>query len=296
VADVAVLGTGRMGSAMVRRLAEAGHRVTIWNRTRAAADTLAASIADPDVVVAESPAHAVATADFVLVMLASGVISEAVLLADDVVAAIRPNAIVCDLGTSGVSAAHNVSAALAAAGKRFVDAPVSGSVPTVAAGQLLIMASGDPDDIAQLTPILEAFAKLVVRVGAAGSGQAMKLAVNLVVHQLNAAVSEALVLATRAGIHANAAYDVFQASVIGAPFLQYKRAAFLSEGTPVAMSLDLTAKDLGLIAGFADSLSLPAVATRAVRSEVEAACNAGFGSRDMADLFRFLAAETAEPA
>jgi 3-hydroxyisobutyrate dehydrogenase len=286
---------------MVRRLADAGHCVSVWNRGRAAADELAASIASNQaamghVAVADSPADAVATADFVLVMLASGVVTEAVLLADDVVAAMRPNAVVCDLGTSGVTAAHTVSTALTAAGKRFVDAPVSGSVPTVAAGQLLVMASGDPDAIDELTPVLSAFAKLVVRVGAAGSGQAMKLAVNLVVHQLNAAVSEALVLATRAGIHADAAYDVFQASVIGAPFVQYKRAAFLSDDIPVAMSLDLTAKDLGLIAGFADSLSLSAVATRAVRSQVEAACSAGFGSRDMADLFRFLAGETPGPA
>ncbi len=286
---------------MVQRLAEAGHRVSVWNRTRSGADALAASIGSSQAItgqveVADSTADAVATADVVLVMLASGAVTEAVLLAEDVIAAIRTNAVVCDLGTSGVTTAHKVSAALATAGKRFVDAPVSGSVPTVAAGQLLIMASGDPGDIAELTPVLNAFAKLVVRVGAAGSGQAMKLAVNLVVHQLNAAVSEALVLATRAGIDAGAAYDVFQASVIGAPFVQYKRAAFLSDNVPVAMSLDLTAKDLGLIAGLADSLGLQAVATRAVRSEVEAACDAGFGARDMADLFRFLATETAGPA
>jgi 3-hydroxyisobutyrate dehydrogenase len=289
VADVAVLGVGRMGAAMVRRLAEVGHRVTIWNRTRAVADALVAG----SVTVAEHPADAVAAADIVLVMLASGGVTQAVLLAEEVVAAIRPHAIVCDLGTSGTTAASSISAALGAAGKRFVDAPVSGSVPTVAAGQLLIMASGDAADIAELTPVLEAFAKLVIRVGPAGSGQAMKLAVNLIVHQLNSAVSEALVMATRAGIGADAAYDVFQASVIGAPFVQYKRAAFLAEDVPVAMSLDLTAKDLGLITGFADSLGLEASAARAVRAEVDAACAAGFGGRDMADLFQFLAAQPA---
>jgi 3-hydroxyisobutyrate dehydrogenase len=292
VADVAVLGAGRMGAAMVRRLAEAGHSVTVWNRTRAAANALAGD----RVTVAEHPVHAVAAADIVLVMLASGTVTEAVLLAHDVVAAIRPTAIVCDLGTSGVTAAGNVSAALTKTGKRFVDAPVSGSVPTVAAGQLLIMASGDAVDIADLTPVLEAFAKLVIRVGPVGAGQAMKLAVNLVVHQLNSAVSEALVMATRAGIAADAAYDVFQASVIGAPFVHYKRAAFLADDVPVAMSLDLTAKDLGLITDFADSLGLEASAARAVRAEVQAACEAGFGAADMAQLFRFLATETTSAA
>jgi 3-hydroxyisobutyrate dehydrogenase len=296
VADVAVLGAGRMGAAMVRRLAEAGHNVSVWNRTRSVADELVESIDGGRVVVAEQPSDAVAAADVVLVMLANGVVTEEVVLAQDVIAALRPGAVLCDLGTSGVTAARTLSTSLAAAGRRFVDAPVSGSVPTVAAGQLLIMASGEVADIAAVTPALEAFAKLVVRVGDAGSGQAMKLAVNLVVHQLNAAVSEALVMATRAGIGADAAYDVFQASVVGAPFVQYKRAAFLSDDVPVAMSLDLTSKDLGLIAGFADTLGLGAVATRAVQSQVKAACDAGFGARDMAHLFRFLAAEAEKPA
>ena len=90
---------------------------------------------------------------------------------------------------------------------------------------------------------------------------------------------------------ADAAYDVFQASVVGAPFVHYKRAAFLGEGGPVAMSLELSAKDLGLITSFAHQLGLPALATRAVHAEVTAACNAGFGGRDMADLACHLATE-----
>ena len=73
-------------------------------------------------------------------------------------------------------------------------------------------------------PILAAFAKRVVYVGAAGSGQAMKLAVNLVVFTLNSAVSEALTLATSAGVRPEAGYDIFQDSVIAAPFVNYKRA------------------------------------------------------------------------
>ena len=85
----------------------------------------------------------------------------------------------------------------------------------------------------------------------------MKLAVNLVVHDLNAAVSEALIIAKRAGIAAEDAYDVFQDSVIAAPFVVYKRAAFLDPETPVAMSLDLVHKDLRLITGLADELGVP---------------------------------------
>jgi 3-hydroxyisobutyrate dehydrogenase len=285
VTEIAVLGVGRMGAAMAKRLDATGHSVTVWNRTQSAADDV---VAGTSMRVAADPAAAVAAADVVLLMLASGAVTEAVALADEVLTSLRPGALVCDMGTSGVATAHALDSALRAGGHRFVDAPVSGSVPTVAAGQLLVMASGDAPDVAAITPVLASFAKQVVHLGAAGAGQAMKLAVNLIVHSLNAAMSEALVMATRAGITAEAAYDVFQASVIGAPFVQYKRAAFLTDDVPVAMSLELTAKDLGLIADFADQLHLPALASRAVRDEVVAACEAGFEAHDMSALFRHL--------
>jgi 3-hydroxyisobutyrate dehydrogenase-like beta-hydroxyacid dehydrogenase len=292
MADVAVLGIGRMGAAMTRRLAVAGYSVVIWNRTPAAADRLVAGLARGARVRAASvPTEAVADAELVLVTLASGAVTEVVVLDSAVLAAARQGVIICDMGTSGVSTARVMETELRKAGLRFVDAPVSGSVPTVEAGQLLVMASGESDDIAAIEPVLRSFAKQVVHVGGAGTGQAMKLAVNLIVHDLNAAVSEALVMATRAGISAEAAYDVFQASVVGAPFVHYKRGAFLGQGGPVAMSLELSAKDLGLITSFAHQLGLPALATRAVQAEVRAACTAGFGGRDMADLACHLATE-----
>ena len=139
-----------------------------------------------------------AEADVVLSVLASGAATEAVLLDPATLAGLRPGAVVCDLATSGIETAELLAERLSAAGVRFVDAPVSGSVPTVVSGPLLVMASGDEGAVAALEPVLTSFAKRVVRVGPAGAGQAMKLAVNLVVHGLNAAVSEALVLATRA--------------------------------------------------------------------------------------------------
>ena len=103
---------------------------------------------------------------------------------------------------------------------RFVDAPVSGSVPAVEAGTLLVMAGGEPDAVDAARPVLGAFARKVLHVGPAGAGQTMKLAVNLVVHDLNAAVAEALRLARSAGIAAADAYDVFQESVVAAPYVR----------------------------------------------------------------------------
>jgi 3-hydroxyisobutyrate dehydrogenase-like beta-hydroxyacid dehydrogenase len=278
-----------MGSAMVRRLADAGHVVTVWNRTpstaRALADECGATLAD-------SPADAVRGASVVISTLASGPVTLAVLLDPAVLAALGPGAVVCDMATSGVDAARQLDTGILGAGARFVDAPVSGSVPTVAAGQLLVMASGDADAVDDARPVLAAFAKEVVHVGAAGAGQAMKLSVNLVVHALNAAVSEALTLATSAGVRPEAAYDIFQSSVVAAPFVNYKRPAFLDPSTPVAMSLELTEKDLMLITAFAAEQGVPSLVAEATRDEVAKACAAGFGERDMAALARYLESST----
>ncbi len=291
MADVTVLGVGRMGAAMARKLDESGHRVTVWNRSPAAAEALAT---DCSVTVSATPHDAVTGADLVISMLADGPATVSVLLDPAVLGALARGVIVCDMATSGVPAAKELDEALTAVGVRFVDAPVSGSVPTIAAGQLLVMASGSASGVADAEPILSAFAKKVVRVGEAGAGQAMKLAVNLVVHTLNAAVSEALALATGAGVGLEAAYDIFQDSVIAAPFVNYKRPAFLDPSTPVAMSLALTRKDLELITSFAAEQGLLAGVVDAVRDEVSAACDAGFSDQDMAALSRYLVTRSAD--
>ena len=198
-----------------------------------------------------------------------------------------PGTLVIDLGTSGTDAATNLGRRLREAGHRFVDAPVSGSVPAVTAGTLLVMASGRPDDVTAARAVLESFAAEVLRVGDVGAGQAMKLAVNLVVHDLNAALAEALDLAERSGVTRTEAYDVLERSVVGAPFVRYKRSAFLDPETPTAMSLALVAKDLRLITDQGRSAGASLPLTEQTLTRVQDAVDAGWGPRDMADLSRF---------
>ena len=287
MAEVALLGTGRMGAAMARRLGDAGHRVRVWNRTLSSARALVESRADGALVLASSAAEAVTGAAAVMTVLADGAATAAVVLDESVMAALPRGCLVIDLGTSGVAAATDLGQALHGSGFRFVDAPVSGSVPAVTAGTVLVMASGPTEDVVEATPLLHAFAGEVVRVGDIGAGQAMKLAVNLVVHDLNAALGEALDLAARSGIDRSDAYDVLEKSVVGAPFVRYKRPAFLDPATPTAMSLALVAKDLGLITEHARHLGAGIPVTERARIRVQGAVDAGWGGRDMADLSRF---------
>jgi 3-hydroxyisobutyrate dehydrogenase len=277
-----------MGAAMCRRLVGAGHRVRLWNRTGERAEAVREQVgAGLDVAV--SPAAAVGDAAVVLSMLADGAATRGVLLDPHVLEALSADAVVCDLGTSGVEAARDLARAYAASGLRFVDAPVSGSVATVAAGQLLVMASGAAADVDAATSVLSAFSARVIRVGDAGQGQAMKLAVNLVVHDLNSALSESLVLAEGAGIDPATAYDVLENSAVGAPFVRYKRAAFLEADQPVAMSLDLVAKDFRLIAELASGQGREVPVSAAAHRVVDAAVAAGHGAGDMAHLRSYLA-------
>ncbi len=289
MADVAILGVGKMGSAMARELVASGHRVRIWNRTKEKSEILASEIANHSLTVASDATEAVASSEFVIAIFADGKTTQEVLLNDPrLLKSANPGTIFVDMGTSGVDTAKLLSQKFSSEGYDFVDAPVSGSVATIASHQLLVMASGRATAIDRLRPVLLSFSKLVSNLGPAGNGQAMKLSVNLIVHSLNAALAEALALATSAGIEASAAYDIFDESVIAAPFVKYKRSAFLDVDTPVAMRMDTVVKDLGLIRRLGASAGVKLEAICAVEDLYRQACASGFEAKDMASLVRFL--------
>jgi 3-hydroxyisobutyrate dehydrogenase-like beta-hydroxyacid dehydrogenase len=109
------------------------------------------------------------------------------------------------------------------------------------------------------------------------------------VHALNQAVSEALVLAEAAGVARATAYEVFAASAAGAPFVQYKRAAFAEpDETPAAFTLDLVGKDLDLILALAQRSGVAMAQAATNRAAVDAAVKAGFGERDMSTMAEYL--------
>jgi 3-hydroxyisobutyrate dehydrogenase-like beta-hydroxyacid dehydrogenase len=141
-------------------------------------------------------------------------------------------------------------------------------------------------------PVLDALAANVYEVGGLGSGATMKLAVNAIVHAVNVAVAEALILAEEAGVDRITAYEVFANSAVGSPFIQYKRAAFENPNeAPVAFSLDLVAKDLDLILGLADRLGVEMDQGVANRSVVGKAIDAGLGDRDMSAVAGYMRGE-----
>ncbi|MGZ8571939.1 MAG: NAD(P)-dependent oxidoreductase [Actinomycetota bacterium] len=248
--SVAFLGLGRMGSGIARNIAAAGYPMVLYNRTTSVARDLAAEVGGE---VAATPAEAAGAADVTISSLADDAAVRGVYEGPDgLTAGLRPGSIAVDMSTVDPSTVLDLGAAIAEAGSGLVDAPVSGSVATVAAKSLLIMAGGSVDDVDRVRPILEATASNVIRVGDAGAGAAMKLAVNAILFGLNQAVAEALVLAERAGIDRSVAYDVIAGSAVGAPMVQYRRAVFERPGeAPPSFTIDLAIKDLRLILALA---------------------------------------------
>lgn len=284
---VAVLGTGRMGRAMVGTLRRAGFEVVIYNRTRATAEEFATSTGAR---VVGTPREAAAQAPVVMSSLADDAAVEAVYGGPDgAVAGLQPESVVLETSTIDPATLARLGAAVVDKDAMLLDTPVSGSVALVDKGELTIMVGGDGAALARARPVLDALAAKVFHLGDLGAGATMKLAVNALVHALNLAVSESLVLAERAGIDRAAAYDVFAAGAGGAPFVHYKRASFEKpDTTPVGFSIDLAAKDMDLILTLADRVGASMQQAATVQAVLRSAIDQGLGARDMTAVAGFL--------
>lgn len=287
---VAIVGTGRMGSAMAHAISRAGFDLVVHNRTRDRAAALATQVGCR---IADTPAQAAASADVVISMLADdAAVRETYEAADGLLAGAASGAVLVDMSTVRPDTVTALESAARRAGAGILDAPVSGSVQLAEAGSLTLMVGGEASDLERARPVLEAVSKAIFHMGPLGTGAAMKLAVNTVIFGLNGALAEGLVLAEAAGIDRALAYDVIAAGAAGAPYVGYKRAAFLDpDGTPVAFSLDLTDKDLGLITDYAAALGVELPQTAVNRALVRRAAAGGRGSHD----FSSVAAELRSP-
>jgi len=284
---VALIGAGRMGSAMGGRVAAAGHDLVVFNRTRSRAEDLAGQT---NARVADSAREAAEFAEVCLVSLADDPAVTATYIDDNgLIAGLQPRAVVCDASTVAPATVRGLNPLVAQKDAILLDTPVSGSVSTVESGTLTVMVGGDQDGLDRARPVLETFAKSIFYLGDIGAGATMKLVVNSLVHSLNVAVSEALVLAEKAGLDRETAYDIFEAGAAGAPYVKYKREAFLRPGeVPVAFSLDLVAKDQELIHDLAAQVGARMEQGEASRKLVAEAVSAGMAERDISEVAEFL--------
>lgn len=286
---VGFVGLGSMGTPMATNLVVAGFPLRVWNRTAEKAEQFAAL---HGVDTAPSPEALAAECDVLITMVSDGDALGS-LYRDGLGSGLRPGIICIDMSTVAPDDSRRVCRLVESRRGRFLDAPVSGSVAMAAAGTLTIMVGGDAEALESVRPVLRALGSRIFHMGPAGTGSTIKLAVNTGIYGLSQALSEALVLAEKAGIDRRVAYEVFGASAAAAPFLSYRKDAFLDpENTAVAFRMALAEKDLDLALHLADQVAAPMPQTRLNRSVIGQAIAAGYGDADMSAVAQYLRSES----
>ena len=234
---VALLGTGKMGSAIAGRIAGSGFELTLWNRTRSRAEALGIG------TVADSPAAAVRDADIVVSSLTGAEAVRAVYLGPSGALARAEGKVFVEMSTAGPDLVSELATAVAAAGASLVDAPVLGAPPTVAQGAAAVLVSGSADDVERGTPILSLLGT-VRRVGPLGSASRLKLVSNSMLADVILAAAELQVAGEEAGL---APDDVFWVLERLAPGLEIRRRGYLeNRHDPAMFAMRDLRKDLDL--------------------------------------------------
>lgn len=286
MASVAFIGLGVMGSRMVKRLLDAGHSVTGYNRTKAKARWLI----DAGMSWADTPRAAAQAGDFVFTMLANTEALYAVTGAPDgVLAGLSPGKIYIDMSTVSPAASRAISERVAALGARMLDAPVSGSVSTLEEGKLSIMVGGDPSAYETAVPILQAIGPKVTHVGGNGLAVSMKIATNLSLAVQMLAFSEGVLLAEKSGITRETAVEVLLNSVVASPMVKYRGPFVLKIPDEAWFDVNMMQKDLLLALEMGRKLDVPLPTTAVTNEMLTTARAMGFAKQDFAVLFEALA-------
>jgi len=281
---LAFLGTGIMGLPMCGHLLDAGHPVTVWNRTREKATPLLARGA----VIAESAASAAAGADYVVVMLSTGPVVTEVLFGDGGAAeGIKSGGTVIVMSSIPVETSRGHAERLAVNGVRYVDAPVSGGEKGAIEASLTIMAGGDAADVSAAKDVLSAMGR-VTRVGPVGSGQLAKLANQIIVGITIDAVAEALLLVKAGGGDLEAVRDALIGGFADSTVLRQHGERMIKGNFEPGAKSEVQLKDLRTSRLLAESLGIELPVLRLTESLYERMCDAGLGGLDHSGLYRYL--------
>lgn len=271
---VGVIGLGLMGKPMAANLLRAGFETTVWNRSRAAVDELAAQGARP----AATPEELAPAAELVVTMLPDAPDVRAVHARLLDVAA--PGTLLVDMSTIAPAAARELAEQATARGCAMLDAPVSGGDVGAQAGTLSIMVGGEAADVERARPVLEALGTTIAHVGPSGAGQVVKACNQIVVALVFQAVSEALVLGSKAGVDPAQVLDVLGGGMAANRVMEVRRRNFLEHDFAPGFKARHHAKDLAIVLDAARELDVPLPATALMSQAFAALLSHGRGDED----------------
>ena len=274
MSPVGIVGVGAMGSGFAERLLAHGHRVCVWNRTRAALDPLVALGA----AAAQSPAEVAAASDFVITIVSDPVALRAVSEgAQGIAAGAHPGLIAVEMSTVGPEAIRALRESLPAS-SALLDAPVHGPPAAARAGSLAIFVGGDADVLGQARPVLELLGS-VLHIGPLGSAAGAKLIVQTTLVGTLALLGEALALAEAFSVPREVMFDVLAQTPLASQ-AQRRRPMIESGDYSASFRLSLARKDMDLVAEDAQRAGLHLRLDEAGRSWLLDAEHDGRGHQD----------------
>ena len=277
---IAVLGTGMMGLPMARRLAQAGHEVHAWNRTRAKAEPLAAD----GVTIHDNAADAVQNVDFAVSLLESGAIVGEVLFKLGVAEAMPKGSLFIDMASIQPREAREHAAKLKDLGVQHLDAPVSGGTLGAEAGTLAIMAGGDAADFERAQSVFAALGR-ATHVGPHGAGQLAKLANQMIVGITIGAVAEALLLVERGGADPAKVREAISGGFADSRILQVHGERMVKQDFAPRGRMTVQLKDMRNAMATAEEIDFDAPITGLLEQLYAEGVKNGLGDLDQAGLF-----------
>jgi 3-hydroxyisobutyrate dehydrogenase-like beta-hydroxyacid dehydrogenase len=275
-----------MGSRMAKRLLDAGHDVTGYNRTRSKAQWLL----DAGMKWGNTPRAVAEANDVVFTMVtnteALRAVTEGV---DGILAGLSTGKIYVDMSTVSPAAIRAAAKQVEAKGAAMLDAPVSGSVITLEEGKLSFMVGGKRETFEKVLPILQAIGPKATHVGGNGLAVSMKIATNLSLAVQMLAFSEGVLLAEKSGIARATAVEVLLNSVIASPMVKYRGSFVLKMPDEAWFDVNMMQKDMLLALEMGRQLDVPLPTTAITNQMLTAARGMGLAEKDFAILFEVLA-------
>jgi 2-hydroxy-3-oxopropionate reductase len=279
---VGFVGLGIMGWPMARNLGRAGHELVLYNRTRSKAEELASEVGAG---VAESPHEVARRSGVIFTMLPGpGEVGEIVAGEEGLLQGAGKGSLIVDTSTSSPVLARELARTAGERGVGMLDAPVSGGDVGAEEGTLSIMVGGAEEDFERARPLFEAMGETVTHVGPSGAGQVVKACNQIVVALAIEAVSEALVLGSKAGVAPEKLLEVLSGGLAANRVMEVKRDKFLEHDFAPGGKVEFHRKDLRIALEAGREYGVPLPATAVVSQMFEALMARGRGGWDHSSL------------
>ena len=280
---IGFIGMGTMGAPMALNLLNAGHEVTVHNRTREKEE----AVAEKGATRAATPREAAENADVVIVNVSDTPDVEEVVLGEEgALHGMKEGSVLVDMSTISPSVTRDIAEKLSEKGVEMLDAPVSGGSEGAEQGTLSIMVGGKEEVVERLRPVLEVMGNTVTHVGPVGSGQVTKAINQTIIAGTYAAVAEGLALGLAAGIDIRAAHQAVSGGAAGSWVLTNRAENMIENTYPLGFRTRLHRKDLGIALETARDLGVPIPVAAYVEQIETGLVKRGLGDEDVSNIAR----------